>query len=114
MAVGALGRHLWRGDRARHRRSASWRSAARYLGEERPAGWAEKLGGSLTATGSLRLTDAGPVEQLLGYGDGAWWVQDMAAALPARLLGDVAGKRVADLCAAPGGKTMQLAAAGAG
>ena len=78
-----------------------------------PAGWAQKLGGSLTATGSLRLTDAGPVEQLPGYGDGAWWVQDMAAALPARLLGDVAGKRVADLCAAPGGKTMQLAAASA-
>jgi 16S rRNA (cytosine967-C5)-methyltransferase len=77
------------------------------------AGWAEKLGGAVTATGSVRLADAGAVEQLAGYDDGAWWVQDMAAALPARLLGDVAGKRIADLCAAPGGKTAQLAAAGA-
>jgi 16S rRNA (cytosine967-C5)-methyltransferase len=78
-----------------------------------PAGWAEKLGGGVTATGSVRLGEAGAVETLPDYGDGAWWVQDMAAALPARLLGDVAGKRVADLCAAPGGKTAQLAAAGA-
>ncbi len=78
-----------------------------------PAGWAQKLGGSLTATGSVRLADAGPVEALAGFGDGAWWVQDMAAALPARLLGDVTDKRVADLCAAPGGKTAELAAAGA-
>ncbi len=78
-----------------------------------PAGWAEKLGGSVTATGSVRLADTHGVEALPGYGDGAWWVQDMAAALPARLLGDVAGMRVADLCAAPGGKTAQLATAGA-
>jgi 16S rRNA (cytosine967-C5)-methyltransferase len=53
------------------------------------------------------------VTELTGYGEGAWWVQDAAAALPVLLLGDVAGKSVADLCAAPGGKTMQLAAAGA-
>ncbi len=77
------------------------------------AGWAERLGGNLTATGSVRLAEAHAIEALPGYDDGAWWVQDMAAALPARLLGDVAGKRVADLCAAPGGKTAQLAAAGA-
>ena len=50
---------------------------------------------------------------LPGFADGAWWVQDAAAALPAKLLGDVRGKRVLDLCAAPGGKTLQLAAAGA-
>src|SRR3546814_15628602 len=50
---------------------------------------------------------------LAGYAEGAWWVQDAAAALPARLLGDVVGKAVVDLCAAPGGKTAQLAAAGA-
>jgi 16S rRNA (cytosine967-C5)-methyltransferase len=50
---------------------------------------------------------------LPGYCEGAWWVQDAAAALPARLLGDVAGRQVADLCAAPGGKAAQLAAAGA-
>ncbi len=77
------------------------------------AGWAEKLGGSLTASGSVRLAAAHAIEALPGFSDGAWWVQDMAAALPARLFGDVAGKRVADLCAAPGGKTAQLAAAGA-
>ncbi len=55
----------------------------------------------------------GPVPRLAGYDEGAWWVQDAAAALPAQLLGDVRGKSVADLCAAPGGKTAQLAAAGA-
>lgn len=77
------------------------------------AGWVDKLGGGLTATGSVRLLDAGAIEQLAGFADGAWWVQDMAATLPARLLGDVTGRRVADLCAAPGGKTAQLAAAGA-
>ncbi|MGE0024358.1 MAG: RsmB/NOP family class I SAM-dependent RNA methyltransferase [Hyphomicrobium sp.] len=77
--------------------------------------WAEKLGGHLLATGSVRLARAGAgrVEDLPGYADGAWWVQDAAAALPARLLGDVAGQRVADLCAAPGGKTAELASAGA-
>ncbi len=64
-------------------------------------------------TGSLRLWHAGPVAELPGYGEGSWWVQDAAAALPAKLLGDVRGRRVVDLCAAPGGKTAQLAAAGA-
>lgn len=64
--------------------------------------------------GSLRLpAGSPPLETLAGYDEGAWWVQDAAAALPARLLGDVRGERVLDLCAAPGGKTMQLAAAGA-
>ncbi len=78
-----------------------------------PAGWAKKLGGAVTATGSVRLVGAHGVEALPGYDDGDWWVQDMAATLPARLLGDVRTKRVADLCAAPGGKTAELAAAGA-
>jgi 16S rRNA (cytosine967-C5)-methyltransferase len=64
-------------------------------------------------TGSVRLVPHGPVSALPGFADGAWWVQDAAAALPARLLGDVCGKRVVDLCAAPGGKAAQLAAAGA-
>jgi 16S rRNA (cytosine967-C5)-methyltransferase len=69
-----------------------------------------RLPGSL----SLRLDDARtPVPELPGFGDGAWWVQDAAAALPAHLLGVRPGERVADLCAAPGGKTAQLAAAGA-
>jgi len=78
-----------------------------------PQGWAEKLGGDLLPAGAIRLTDPGDVTALPGFADGKWWVQDMAAQLPARLLGEVSGKRVLDLCAAPGGKTLQLAAAGA-
>ena len=69
-------------------------------------------GAETLPTGSLRLS-GGQVSALPGYADGDWWVQDAAAAIPARLAGDVAGLRVLDLCAAPGGKTMQLAAAGA-
>jgi 16S rRNA (cytosine967-C5)-methyltransferase len=61
----------------------------------------------------LRLTDAGRIEALPGFAEGRWWVQDFAASLPATMLGDVAGRRVIDLCAAPGGKTLQLASAGA-
>lgn len=75
--------------------------------------WAERLGAEVLPTGSLRLRGAGEVSKLAGYDAGAWWVQDAAAALPARLLGDVAGQRVIELCAAPGGKTAALAAAGA-
>jgi 16S rRNA (cytosine967-C5)-methyltransferase len=76
-------------------------------------GWAEKLEAAILPTGSLRRLAGGSVAGLPGFDQGAWWVQDAAAALPARLLGDVRGLRVADLCAAPGGKTMQLAAMGA-
>ncbi len=76
-------------------------------------GWAEKFGAEILPTGSLRLQNAGRVEDLPGYAEGAWWVQDAAAALPVRLLGDVRGKTIVDLGAAPGGKTAQLAAAGA-
>lgn len=75
--------------------------------------WALRLGGTLLPTGSVRLATRPAVESLAGFEEGAWWVQDAAAALPARLFGDVAGRRLADLCAAPGGKTLQLAAAGA-
>jgi 16S rRNA (cytosine967-C5)-methyltransferase len=78
-----------------------------------PALWAERLGGTLLPTGTIRLNEARRVSAMPGYDEGAWWVQDAAAALPARLLGEVAGKDVADLCAAPGGKTAELAAAGA-
>jgi 16S rRNA (cytosine967-C5)-methyltransferase len=77
------------------------------------AGAGDALGGLLLPTGSMRLGVHGRIEDLPGYGDGSWWVQDAAAALPARLLGDVAGLDVADLCAAPGGKTAELASAGA-
>ncbi len=78
-----------------------------------PAAWAERLGGVLLPTGSVRLVERTSIRELPGYEEGAWWVQDAAAALPARLLGATPGERVADLCAAPGGKTAQLAAAGA-
>ena len=79
-----------------------------------PAQWAEALGGFVLPTGSVRVGRlAGPVTELPGFAEGAWWVQDAAAALPARLLGDIAGRDVADLCAAPGGKTAQLISAGA-
>lgn len=80
---------------------------------EDAAAWATTLGATVLPTGSLRLTHAGPVAALPGYHQGAWWVQDAAAALPVRLLGDVRGRHVVDLCAAPGGKTAQLSAAGA-
>jgi len=78
-----------------------------------PAFWAEQLGGIVMALGSVRLHDARNITQLKGFSEGYWWVQDMAATIPARLLGDVREKRVIDLCAAPGGKTAQLAAGGA-
>jgi 16S rRNA (cytosine967-C5)-methyltransferase len=76
--------------------------------------WAETLAATVLPTGTLRLPPGtGDVRRLAGYDDGAWWVQDAAAALPVQLLGDVADREVVDLCAAPGGKTAQLAAAGA-
>ncbi len=77
------------------------------------AAWRDRLGATLLPTGSLRLPVDGRIEELPGFAEGAWWVQDAAAALPALLLADIAGQRVIDLCAAPGGKTAQLAAAGA-
>ncbi len=73
----------------------------------------EGLAGTVLPTGTLRLDGGGQVSALPGYSDGAWWVQDAAAALPARLLADLGDARVLDICAAPGGKTMQLAAQGA-
>ena len=76
------------------------------------AEWTERLGGLSLMPGHVRLARGDAVENIEGFGEGAWWVQDLAASLPARLLGPGEGKRVLDLCAAPGGKTMQLAAAG--
>jgi 16S rRNA (cytosine967-C5)-methyltransferase len=75
--------------------------------------WAGRLEAEVLPTGTLRRPAGGPITELPGFAEGTWWVQDAAASLPARLLGDIAGKRVADLCAAPGGKTLQLCAAGA-
>jgi len=81
---------------------------------ERAGEWAATLGGVLLPTGTVRLREpSAPVPDLPGFSGGAWWAQDAAAALPARLLGDVRDRKVLDLCAAPGGKTAQLAAAGA-
>jgi 16S rRNA (cytosine967-C5)-methyltransferase len=77
------------------------------------ARWADELAAHLLPTGSLRLSTREPVSHLPGYEEGAWWVQDAAAAIPARLLRAQPGERVLDLCAAPGGKTAQLAATGA-
>ncbi|MEM9575415.1 MAG: transcription antitermination factor NusB [Pseudomonadota bacterium] len=74
---------------------------------------AAMTGGTLLPTGSIRVLDAGQVSAMPGYADGSWWVQDAAAALPVRVLAPCEGETVLDLCAAPGGKTMQLAAAGA-
>jgi 16S rRNA (cytosine967-C5)-methyltransferase len=74
--------------------------------------WAERLGGQSLAPGHVRLARAGSVEALEGFREGAWWVQDLAASVPARLMGEGQGRRALDLCAAPGGKTLQLAAAG--
>jgi len=77
------------------------------------AEWAEKLDGVLLPTGSIRLRSRQSITDLPGFAEGAWWVQDAAAALPVRLIAPAPGERIADLCAAPGGKTAQLAAAGA-
>jgi 16S rRNA (cytosine967-C5)-methyltransferase len=77
------------------------------------AQWATRLHGETLPTGSVRTLLQGSVTMLPGFAEGQWWVQDAAAALPARLLGDVAGQSIADLCAAPGGKTAQLVHAGA-
>lgn len=74
---------------------------------------AAELGGTRIGRDTVRLVRPGDVAALPGYDAGTWWVQDVAATLPATLLGDVAGRRVIDLCAAPGGKTAQLAAASA-
>jgi len=82
-----------------------------------PNGWAEKLGGEVIYGQTVRLPKAGQLSSLPGYDSGDWWVQDLASSLPVQILeaqkGDLSGLRVLDMCAAPGGKTMQFAAAGA-
>ncbi|NNE80440.1 MAG: methyltransferase domain-containing protein [Silicimonas sp.] len=80
---------------------------------EDAAAWAKTLDADLRPDGGLRLKTFGQVSQLPGYSDGAWWVQDAGASVAARLLHPAPGERVLDLCAAPGGKALQLAAAGA-
>ena len=77
------------------------------------AQWAARLHGESLPTGTVRTLLQGSVTNLPGFAEGEWWVQDAAAALPARLFGDIKGKTIVDFCAAPGGKTAQLALAGA-
>ncbi|HMR31910.1 MAG TPA: RsmB/NOP family class I SAM-dependent RNA methyltransferase [Geminicoccaceae bacterium] len=112
---------LWESWSAAHGEDTARAIATAHLGEppldlavvadaER---WAGELGAEILPGGTLRRRAGGLVDALPGYDEGAWWVQDAAAGLPARLLGAVKGKRVLDLCAAPGGKTAQLCAAGA-
>jgi 16S rRNA (cytosine967-C5)-methyltransferase len=96
---------------AAHMAEAAVDLTLRDQGDE--AGWTAALGAMVLPTGSRRLPERAPLPSLPGYAEGAWWVQDAAAAMPARLLAVTPGERVADLCAAPGGKTAQLAAAGA-
>ncbi len=112
---------LWRRWTQAYGEETAARIAAAHL-EEPPLdlsakadapGLAARLSGAALPWGTVRLAAKGRIEDIDGYAEGAWWVQDAAAAMPAQLLGDVAGLRVADLCAAPGGKTAQLAARGA-
>ena len=98
-------------------------ASASMLGDEAPLDitpknacqfWAEKLNGVLFANGTIRLNKPKmPIADMAGFSEGQWWVQDLAASLPVLLLGDVKGQNILDLCAAPGGKTAQLLAAGA-
>lgn len=75
--------------------------------------WAQKLGGAAITSQNVRLLSlSGPVQQLDGFDEGQWWVQDISASIPARLFGDLTGKHIVDLCAAPGGKTAQLVLSG--
>jgi len=78
-----------------------------------PQKWAEKLNADILPNGSLRLYNPPKIQTLPEYNAGEWWVQDAAASLPVMVMGDIKGKKVVDLCAAPGGKTAQLAARGA-
>jgi 16S rRNA (cytosine967-C5)-methyltransferase len=112
---------LWRSWSSSYGEATARAIAAAHLKEapldltlrEDADGWCGKLEATLLPTGTLRRAPGGSIAGLPGYAEGVWWVQDAAAALPARLFGDVVGREVVDLCAAPGGKTAQLAAAGA-
>jgi 16S rRNA (cytosine967-C5)-methyltransferase len=82
--------------------------------KSRPQDWAEKLDGIVMPNGTIRLEKfEGKIPDLPGFAEGEWWVQDVAASLPVKLMGDIRGKRVVDLCAAPGGKTAAMVLAGA-
>ena len=94
--------------------AAHFRSAPLDLSAKNDAAHVARLtGGVVLPTGSVRVAETGQVSAMPGFADGAWWVQDAAAAIPVRILAPQKGEKVLDLCAAPGGKTMQLAAVGA-
>ncbi len=80
---------------------------------ENPEAWAKKLDGQVLPTGSIRLSNVSNLTEMPGFKDGDWWVQDLAAALPVKVMGNLKDKKVLDVCAAPGGKTAQLVSAGA-
>ena len=101
----AYGEATTRAIAASHLKEAPLDLTLRGDGEE----WCARLQGVMLPTGTLRRAAGGALASLPGFAEGAWWVQDAAAALPARLFGDLAGREVVDLCAAPGGKTAQLA-----
>ena len=112
--LSARWRKTYGDDVAKHMIAAQSREPTLDLTLREPSDeWLVKLGGRRLPTGSLRLETHAPIHELPGYEEGQWWVQDAAAALPAQLLQVEAGQRVIDLCAAPGGKTAQLAAKGA-
>ncbi len=112
---------LWQSWTAAYGETACRRIAEAHLSEAPlditapvdSAQWAKTLEAEILPTGTLRRAAGGPVPELPGFKEGAWWVQDAAAAMPVKLFGNVEGKRVIDLCAAPGGKAAQLAAQGA-
>ena len=108
--LAAYGRHPVEAIEVQHAAPAPLDLTA---GPRAPGDLAERLGADVLPTGSLRLRDPGQVSKMPGYAEGHWWVQDAAAAVPARTLAALGGERVLDLCAAPGGKTLQLAATGA-
>lgn len=104
----------WGGDAVAAMEVAHFRGAPLDLTAKSDAlSVASLTGGVLLPTGSVRLSGASQVSTLPGYDVGSWWVQDAAAALPVIVLDPKPGENIADLCAAPGGKTLQLAAAGA-
>ena len=112
---------LWKRARRDYGREKALRIASAHMSEpvlditvkNNPEKWAKQLDGVILFGNSIRTEKAGVITSWPGYDEGDWWVQDVAASLPAQLMKDVSGKDVADLCAAPGGKSAQLVVAGA-
>ncbi len=104
----------WGGDAVAAMEAAHFKGAPLDLtAKGDPETVAKAVGGSVLPNGSIRIFQAGQVSEMPGYAEGHWWVQDASAAIPVTVLAPKAGEKILDLCAAPGGKTMQIAAAGA-